>query len=86
MFCHGCFWHCCPRHFRLPGTRVEAWREHFARNVRRDRRVRRRLNRLGWRTLVVWEHVPPAQAARRVQAALRARQARQGAQGRAGAV
>jgi DNA mismatch endonuclease, patch repair protein len=82
VFVHGCWWHCCPRHFRLPGTRTEAWREHFARNVRRDRRVRRALNRLGWRTAVVWEHVPAPRAALRVVAALqRARQARQGGAG-----
>jgi DNA mismatch endonuclease (patch repair protein) len=81
VFVHGCYWHCCPRHFKMPGTRTEAWREHFARNVRRDRRVRRALNKLGWRTIVVWEHVPARRAALRVAAALqRARAARQGAQ------
>lgn len=73
VFVHGCFWHCCPRHFKAPASGVgggaEGWRRKFADNVRRDRRVRRRLNRLGWRTLVVWEHEDPLRAARRVRAA-----------------
>ena len=56
LFVHGCFWHCCPAHFRAPKTRAAHWREHFRKNVARDRRVRRQLNRLGYRTLAVWEH------------------------------
>ncbi len=76
---HGCFWHCCPRHFKAPASGVgggaEGWRRKFADNVRRDRRVRRRLNRLGWRTMIVWEHEGALQAAWRVRAAL-GRQAR----------
>jgi DNA mismatch endonuclease (patch repair protein) len=57
IFVHGCFWHrhagC--RRATTPTTNVAFWQEKFARNVRRDRRVRRRLRALGWRTAVVWE-------------------------------
>jgi DNA mismatch endonuclease (patch repair protein) len=60
VFVHGCFWHCCPEHFKAPksGRRGGAagWRSKFAANVRRDRRVRRQLNRMCYRTMVVWEH------------------------------
>lgn len=66
VFVHGCFWHCCRKHFRLPKSRVDEWREHFAKNVRRDRRVRRQLRALGWRTMVVWEHEDAGIAAARV--------------------
>jgi DNA mismatch endonuclease (patch repair protein) len=54
---HGCFWHrhkgC--RHARTPKSRLEYWLPKFEANEQRDLRVRRRLARLGWRTLVVWE-------------------------------
>lgn len=56
VFCHGCFWHKCPKHFRLPKTDVGKWRAHFDSNVRRDVRVRRKLRLLGDATAVVWEH------------------------------
>ena len=56
VFVHGCFWHCCPRHFKAPKTRVEHWEAHFAKNVARDKRVRRALRKIGYRTAVVWEH------------------------------
>lgn len=66
VFVHGCYWHSCPVHYREPKTRAEAWREHMAKNVRRDRRVRRQLNKAGWKTMVVWEHEAAAAAAKRV--------------------
>jgi DNA mismatch endonuclease, patch repair protein len=57
LFLHGCFWHrhtgC--RHATVPRTRTEFWHEKFARNLARDRRVRRALNRAGWSVGVVWE-------------------------------
>ena len=56
VFVHGCFWHCCLRHFKAPKTRAAHWRRHFAGNVARDRRVRRQLRALGYATMVVWEH------------------------------
>ena len=54
---HGCFWH---RHTRCrfcytPKSRVEFWREKFAGNIQRDRKVRLALKRLGWRTIIIWE-------------------------------
>jgi len=55
---HGCFWHQhrCRRGGRpLPVSNREYWERKLARNVQRDRRVRRQLRRLGWRVLVVWE-------------------------------
>jgi len=54
---HGCFWHRhqgCARATH-PATRRRFWREKFARNVARDRRVARLLRRLGFRVIVIWE-------------------------------
>ena len=56
VFVHGCFWHCCPRHWRMPKTRVKFWAAKFAANTARDRRVRRMLRDRFCRTAVVWEH------------------------------
>ena len=64
VFCHGCFWHSCPRHGKAP--KLERWRLHLARNRRRDLKVRRQLRALGWATMVVWEHENMARAADRV--------------------
>ena len=53
---HGCYWHRCPRcHLPLPKTHTAFWREKFDRNRRRDQRDRRRLERMGWRVLTLWE-------------------------------
>lgn len=56
IFVHGCFWHHhrCPA-FVWPKTRATFWREKIEGNVARDRKVRAAMNRLGWRTMVVWE-------------------------------
>jgi DNA mismatch endonuclease (patch repair protein) len=54
---HGCFWHrhSCEAGQSTPATRLDYWNAKFARNVDRDRRNLRRLRRLGWSVLVVWE-------------------------------
>jgi DNA mismatch endonuclease, patch repair protein len=73
---HGCFWH---RHARCrkattPKTKVAFWKEKFEANVKRDKRVRARLGRLGWRVCVVWqcELTSPEKLARRLDAFIRA--------------
>src|SRR5437016_1095157 len=40
IFLDGCFWHGCPRCYRLP----------------QDNRASRELRSLGWRVLRIWEH------------------------------
>ena len=57
LFVDGCFWHRCPRCFRMPKSRVEYWSAKIANNQRRDRRVSRLLNREGWSVIRVWECV-----------------------------
>lgn len=56
VFLDGCFWHCCPRCFRPPKSRVAYWRPKLAGNKRRDVRVSRALKRRGWRLIRLWEH------------------------------
>lgn len=59
IFVHGCFWHqhtaagC--REKRMPKSNLEYWSEKLARNVRRDRRSREKLKKMGWSSIVLWE-------------------------------
>lgn len=57
VFVHGCFWHrhTCRKGVSHPSTRRAFWAAKFARNVERDRAVRRLLRREGWQALVIWE-------------------------------
>ena len=54
---NGCFWHghknCS--NFRLPKSRVLFWKDKIEKNVTRDEAVKRKLRKLGWRVLIVWE-------------------------------
>lgn len=66
VFVHGCFWHRCPRHGKLPKTRTKWWAAKFEANRRRDALARAALRALGWVVVTVWEHEPAASAARRI--------------------
>ena len=56
IFIDGCFWHCCPLHFRLPEDNRTYWEAKFRSNVARDSRAVRLLRAAGWHVLRVWEH------------------------------
>lgn len=57
IFVHGCFWHghkdC--KHFRLPKSRTEWWKEKIRKTQERDSRNEDSLRADGWNVLVVWE-------------------------------
>lgn len=57
IFVHGCFWHrhSCSNGRSMPVSRVAYWQQKFDHNRARDRKNRRRLARMGWRVLVIWE-------------------------------
>ena len=56
VFVHGCFWHGCPLHFKLPRSRPEYWAAKIGRNRQRDEATRLALEAKGWRVVVLWEH------------------------------
>jgi DNA mismatch endonuclease, patch repair protein len=56
VFVHGCYWHGCSKCWRLPWTNTAFWAEKVVANWRRDLRARRKLAKMGWSTMVVWEH------------------------------
>lgn len=57
LFVHGCFWHRhrCKYGRVVPATRRQFWMDKLQKNSDRDRRVRRQLRALGWRSLTIWE-------------------------------
>jgi DNA mismatch endonuclease (patch repair protein) len=74
IFVDGCFWHHCPRCFKMPASNLEYWIPKIQGNRRRDRRVTRELQRRGWRVIRVWEHSfsRPGAISRRIRLALEA--------------
>lgn len=59
----GCFWHGCPDHWTRPHTNSEWWDWKIATNQARDADTDAKLEALGYVSLRLWEHVPPAVAA-----------------------
>lgn len=57
IFVNGCFWHghegC--RYYVLPKSNTDFWAAKIERNRRRDREEQRRLARMGWHCITVWE-------------------------------
>lgn len=75
VFLDGCFWHGCPKHHTAAKTNAGYWADKVTQNRLRDQETNRLLADAGWAVLRVWEHEPPANAARRVAALVRARTA-----------
>ena len=53
----GCFWHghegC--RYAAIPKTRTEWWKDKLTKTKERDQMNQERIEKMGWRYLVVWE-------------------------------
>jgi DNA mismatch endonuclease (patch repair protein) len=63
VFIDGCFWHGCPRCYRLPEDNRGYWRAKIFGNRSRDRRRIKELRALNWQVIRIWEHSlksPPA--------------------------
>jgi len=57
IFVHGCFWHLhkgCSN-ARMPKSRLKYWRAKLLNNAERDIQHRRKLRKLGWKILCLWE-------------------------------
>ena len=74
VFVDGCFWHRCPLHAQAPKANGEWWRHKLDLNVARDRRDDAALVAAGWAVIRVWEHDAVADAAERIESAVRARE------------
>lgn len=56
VFIDGCFWHGCPRCYRLPADNRRYWKTKVTSNRNRDRRRANELRRRGWAVIRIWEH------------------------------
>jgi DNA mismatch endonuclease (patch repair protein) len=53
VFLDGCFWHCCPEHYRRPKSRRKFWTRHVEEsNARREERRKA----LPYKWIRIWEH------------------------------
>ena len=55
IFCDGDFWHGYKYHEKKRPAK-KFWRDKIETNMRRDRRITRKLRRDGWSVLRFWEH------------------------------
>ena len=57
IFVHGCFWHQHPgcKYAYNPKSRKTFWQKKFRQNVEQGKKVRKKLTRLGWKVIVIWE-------------------------------
>ena len=57
IFVHGCFWHghkrC--RRSKRPTTNKGFWNKKLDENIERDKRFQRKLRRMSWKVLIVWQ-------------------------------
>jgi DNA mismatch endonuclease (patch repair protein) len=72
VFIDGCFWHGCPRCYKMPCDNRSYWKSKVESNRSRDRRNAKLLRSLGWKVIRVWEHTLKSAIGReRVLASLR---------------
>jgi len=57
IFLHGCFWHRhnCHSGQRMPKSKIDFWSKKFEKTIKRDKFVKHKLHKQGWRELVIWE-------------------------------
>ena len=57
IFINGCFWHghngC--KYYTIPKSNTEFWMTKVKRNKERDKEEQRKLAKMGWHSIVVWE-------------------------------
>ena len=57
IFVHGCFWHYHKKcqEGKIPRTNAIYWNDKFQKNILRDKQNSRKLRKLGWKVIVIWE-------------------------------
>lgn len=56
IFVDGCFWHKCPKCFKLPKTNRKFWKDKINKNALRDTEVIFNYLSSGWKVRRIWEH------------------------------
>jgi len=57
IFVHGCFWHGhdCAKGLNQPKSNKKFWKSKLIYNMNRDINNQKKLKKMGWNVLVVWE-------------------------------
>ena len=56
IFVNGCYWHRCPKcKPSFPKSHKKFWRSKFQKNIARDKKKTKALQKLGWDVITVWE-------------------------------
>jgi len=57
IFIDGCFWHSCPIcKPTMPSSNAEYWKNKINKNIERSSNADRKLSKMGWQVIHVWEH------------------------------
>lgn len=56
VFVHGCFWHKCSKCYVAPKSQKEYWIPKIEGNVKRDKKNKFVLKKLGFKVVIIWEH------------------------------
>jgi DNA mismatch endonuclease (patch repair protein) len=56
IFVDGCYWHGCSKCRTIPISNRKFWKKKIEGNIKRDNLVNRKLRKLGWKVLHIWEH------------------------------
>ena len=56
IFVDGCFWHMCPLHYVEPKSKKNFWIPKIERNVERDKEVTKKLKKMNYTVIRIWEH------------------------------
>lgn len=73
VFVNGCYWHGCPKHYKVPKTNASYWLPKIQRNVERDAETYKRLKSQGWLIFPIWEHEDLEKKARQIALRIRKR-------------
>lgn len=57
IFINGCYWHRhnCKKGRSMPETHKDFWQTKFSRTKQRDKETRKKLKKLCWQILIIWE-------------------------------
>jgi len=55
LYLQGCFWHACPKHYKLPKTNKDYWSKKIKRNLERDKKNFSFLKKKGYKIIKIWE-------------------------------
>lgn len=56
VFIDGCFWHKCPIDFIRPKSRNDYWDTKINNNIKRDKKIIKKLSSEGIKVIRFWEH------------------------------